>query len=196
MDDAFRLTAAKMPPARHVSPFGVRIAVTGALIASLSLSFAMFVVGQQRAADERRAAAAASQAAAHSADVQGLVPGEVARHVEASKRVVRDMLDARAQAAARSALDGARALASTRSMEAAVAGALSGLNHDVVFVDGTSTGPSVVSVFASSTGWSAAVQGSPRTCYWVALSAGGDTRYGTGSPCTGMAALAADRAAW
>ncbi len=54
----------------------------------------------------------------------------------------------------------------------------------------------MVSVFAGTTGWAAAVQGSANACYWVALAADGQVRYGEGSPCTGMAALAADERSW
>ena len=48
----------------------------------------------------------------------------------------------------------------------------------------------------SDAGWAAAVHGAHATCYWVAVDADGRTRYGTGSACTGMSALAADRPAW
>ena len=62
----------------------------------------------------------------------------------------------------------------------------------LVRLDGPVTGV----IFASATGWSAAVHGSGDACYWVALGADGQIRYGAGSPCTGMAALAADRRSW
>ena len=70
------------------------------------------------------------------------------------------------------------------------------LDPSLLFVDGPSTGPSVVSVYAGAAGWAAAVGGAHGTCYWVAVALDGRTRYGTGTPCTGMAALAADRGAW
>ncbi len=54
----------------------------------------------------------------------------------------------------------------------------------------------MVSVFAGTTGWAAAVQGSANASYWAALAVDGQVRYGEGSPCTGMAALAADERSW
>jgi hypothetical protein len=87
-------------------------------------------------------------------------------------------------------------VARTSSLEAAVATSLGSVEHDVLFIEGPSTGPSVVSVFASAAAWSAAVQGSEGSCYWVALSPSGAARYGMGSRCTGMAARAADRDRW
>ena len=70
--------------------------------------------------------------------------------------------------------------------------------HDqgLLYVDGPSTAPSIVSVYNGSAGWAAAVHGAGDTCFWVAVTPEGLTRYGTGSVCTGMAALAADRPAW
>ena len=194
MDDAFRLAAVEMPRRRHISPFGARVAAGAAVIVLLLSSFVMFVVGQQRAADQRRAAALASQAAERAADAQAVATESAPIH--ASRPVVQDMIDMRARTAAASALDAARRLATTTSIDSADAGALSVQGGDVVFVEGPSTGPSVVSVFASAAGWSAAVQGSAHTCYWIALSPGGATRYGSGSLCTGIAALAADRKTW
>jgi hypothetical protein len=193
VDDAFSLTAEKMPRARRISPFGVRVGAGITVMTLLLATFVLFVVGQQRAADERRAAAMASQAAETAVGTPTLEPRAA---IQATDRVVDDMVDARAQTAAAGALDAARELFATASIETATASALARWNNDVVFVDGPSTGPSVVSVFASAAGWSAAVQGAGRTCYWVAMSAEGNTRYGSGAPCTGIAALAADRPAW
>jgi hypothetical protein len=194
VDDAFRLTAARMLRTRWPSPFAMRATATGALITVLTLSFGTFVAGQQRASDERRAVAIASQAADAVADGHALDAAPSEMH--ASRSVVEAMVDTRAQTTARSAAEAARELIGTASMEAADAAGLTGLGQDVLFVDGPSSGPSVVSVFAGSTAWSAAVLGSARTCYWVALSMDGETRYGTGPSCTGLAALAADRTTW
>jgi len=101
-----------------------------------------------------------------------------------------------AQEAATTALDAARQVAVNGSIADAAPNALTAVAPTVLFIDGPSTGPSVVSVYAGAAGWAAAVHGAHATCYWVAVAAEGGTRYGTGSACTGMSALAADRPAW
>ena len=73
---------------------------------------------------------------------------------------------------------------------------MSQAERTLLYVDGPSTAPSVVSVYAGTAGWAAAVRGGDHRCYWVALTPEGRTRYGTGTPCTGTAALGADRPAW
>jgi hypothetical protein len=181
MDDAFSLIATQMPPRRRISPSQMRSMATLGVAVALLVAFAMFVNGQQRAADARRSTKAAQQEAAREAEVQA---------------VTHDLIDSRAREIAKAALATAMQVAATTSLDQASPGALSALNHELVFVDGPSTAPSVVSVFSGAAGWSAAVHGSGETCYWVAVSLGGDTTYGTGSPCTGLAALGADRASW
>ena len=197
MDDAFSLIAAQMPRTRRVSPFALRAAVAIALVGMLITSFAMFVAGQQSAADARRAALTAEQIAAREADARAAALAEVSPSSIRPQGVAVDrLLDAQARDAAEVALETATQIVSATSIDRAIPEALAAANHDVVFVDGASRGPSVVSVFASTTGWSAAVHGSGDGCYWVALGADGQIRYGVGSPCTGMAALAADRRSW
>jgi hypothetical protein len=196
MDDAFSLIATEMPPSRRVSPFGRRAAAASLVVLLLTVTFATWVVGQQRAADERRSAAMAAQVAAREAEARAAAAQATASPIHASRRVVNDLLDEQAQEAASAALASAIQVARASSLEAAVATSLGSVEHDVLFIEGPSTGPSVVSVFASAAAWSAAVQGSEGSCYWVALSPSGAARYGTGSRCTGMAALAADRDRW
>ena len=59
------------------------------------------------------------------------------------------------------------------------------------YVSGPSTGPNVISVAATATDWGAAVQSASGTCFYLHLSASG-ARTGTGSTCTGEAALSAN----
>jgi len=197
MDDAFRLVAAHMPRTRRLTPFAARALALLAVIGLLLAAFAMFVVSAQRTADGRRAQLAATQrseaeaeaqaAAAQIGPAEGSAPDPMA---------VGSMLDAHAQAAATAALGAARQIAVGGSIADAAPNALTAIAPTVLFVEGPSTGPTVVSVYAGAAGWAAAVRGSHATCYWVAVDAGGRARYGTGSACTGMAALAADRSAW
>lgn len=198
MDDAFSLIAPQMPRTRRISAFGARTALALIVAMTLLVSFAMFVNGQQHAADARRSTMAAQQAAAREADARAAAAAAASSPsaVTPSQGVVNGLLDTSAREAATAALETALQVAATTSLDRAVPGVLPTVNHGVLFVDGPSTGPSIVSVFASVTGWSAAVQGSAHTCYWVALEPGGRTRYGAGSPCTGMAALAADQPSW
>jgi hypothetical protein len=195
MDDAFSLVAAEMPRVRRISPFGVRMIAALTVGVTLLASFAMFVNGQQLAADARRAALAAQQETARRTEAQTATHG-AATSLVADPSTVGNLLDQRAQRAATDALAAATQVAATASIEQVAPATLSSMDRDLLFVDGPSTAPSVVSVFSGAAGWSAAVRGSGNTCYWVALGASGRARYGTGSPCTGMAALAADRTAW
>lgn len=59
-----------------------------------------------------------------------------------------------------------------------------------------SFGLDVVSVSASETTWAAAVQARPGACFYLRLDMGSDPRYGSGSECTGEAALAAEDSRW
>jgi hypothetical protein len=59
-----------------------------------------------------------------------------------------------------------------------------------------SFGLDVVSVAASETTWAAAVQARPGACFYIRLDVGSDPRYGSGSECTGEAALEAEDTRW
>jgi hypothetical protein len=59
-----------------------------------------------------------------------------------------------------------------------------------------SFGLDVVSVAASETTWAAAVQARPGACFYLRLDVGSDPRYGSGSECTGEAALEAEDTRW
>jgi type II secretory pathway pseudopilin PulG len=197
MDDAFRMVAARMPRTRRLSPFAVRAVALLTVIALLLAAFAMFVVSAQRTADARRAQLAATQRAEAEAEAQAAAaPVGAVDPGTADPTAVGNMLDAHAQAAATTAFDAAQQIAAGGSIADAAPNALTAVAPTVLFIEGPSTGPSVVSVYAGAAGWAAAVHGAKATCYWVAVAADGRTRYGIGSACTGMAALAADRPAW
>jgi Na+-transporting methylmalonyl-CoA/oxaloacetate decarboxylase gamma subunit len=74
---------------------------------------------------------------------------------------------------------------------AADAAAMVKAEPSLQYVTGSSTGPNVVSVAATSTDWGAAVLSASGTCFYVHLSAQG-ARTGTGPSCTGQAALSAN----
>jgi len=73
---------------------------------------------------------------------------------------------------------------------------LSLLDPDVTFTTDASTSASVVSVASAPAAWAAAVLGPSGTCYWIKIGGIGAVSYGTGSACTGAAAMAADRPHW
>ena len=59
-----------------------------------------------------------------------------------------------------------------------------------------SSGLDVVSVSASETTWAAAVQARPGACFYIRMDIGSDPSYGSGSDCTGEAALSASDTRW
>jgi hypothetical protein len=101
-------------------------------------------------------------------------------------------------ARAESELSHARSLADQRFAEGgtyqdANAVSLALIDQWVAYVAGDveSPGPGTVSVYATATEWAAAVQARPGACFFIARSAGGPVRYGSGTTCTGEAAAAA-----
>ncbi len=194
MDDAFSMVAARGPRTRRLTPFTTRLVVVGVAMAVTIGVFGIFVAGQQRAADARRASLLASQRAAMQREAAAAeIDGEP---VGPDGSAVVDLLDSQARAAGTAALDAAGRAAASDGLDAATAARLATLEPDLLFVDGPSTAPSVVSVYAGPAGWAAAVQGGDDLCYWVARTATGRERFGTGTACTGLAALAADAPTW
>ena len=197
MDEAFSLVAARMPRTRRISPFGVRMTAMLVVVVLLIAAFGAFVVDQQRAADRRRAALIADQEVTRQAQAQAVAAeGLGIDEAQPSTQAVAGLLNGQARDAATSALAVAAQVAAGSSYDAARPAALAAHDPGLLYVDGPSTAPSVVSVYNGAAGWAAAVHGAGDTCYWVAVTPEGATRYGTGSICTGMAALAADRPAW
>lgn len=105
--------------------------------------------------------------------------------------------DVRAQVAARTA-ESAAVVAYSESGSFADAGPaqLSALDPSVTYTQGPSTGPTVVSVAATSSTWAAAVLSPSGTCFWIKLDGSMAATYGTGSACTGSDAMAAASPAW
>ena len=151
MDEAFSLVAARMPPTRRLSPFGVRMVAMLIVVALLIAGFGAFVVGQQRAADRRRAALVTSQAAAQDARARALAAGGIRSEV-ASTGAVAALLDGQARDAATAALAVAAEVASSSSYDAARPAALAAHDQQLLYVDGPSTAPSVVSVYNGAGG--------------------------------------------
>jgi hypothetical protein len=78
----------------------------------------------------------------------------------------------------------------------AAAGALSAYDPALGATSAASTGPTSVSVAATATSWGAAAMSTSGTCYWIHLDPTGTATYGSGTPCTGQAAMTAASAGW
>jgi hypothetical protein len=197
MDETFSLVATHMPR-RRMTPFATKMTVMLSVLGLLVLLFGAFVMGQQHAADARRAALLVERRAEAAAQAQALATedGATDPSVSPSGADVADLLDDQARSAAETALHAAVGIASGGSVELASPAGMTQAEHTLLYVDGPSTAPSVISIYAGTAGWAAAVRGGDHQCFWVALTPDGRERYGTGSPCTGTAALGADRPTW
>ena len=201
VSDTFTFIAPVMPR-RRADPFTVKLATFGVVLILLISAFATFVVAQERSADARRAALEARTVAEEQANADrlasipnatvaadpvpaGPVPGGVAK-----------LLDGQARDAAERALTLARGALGRGDLAAWDAAQLADADPTLLFVDGASTAPTIVSVAVSGGVWAGAVMGPSGACYGVSLDTHGVARYDHSRPCTGQAALAAARAAW
>jgi hypothetical protein len=180
MNDTFSFHAPAEVFRRRLDPRWVRLGVIAALLLAATASFGRWVVASERAADLRREAALA----ALQRPVASVAPAPIENG------------DVAAKAAASTALTVARdVFAETGSFSDASTAALAEEQPDLIFVDGPSAAPAIVSVQARDHAWSAAVMGEA-ACLWIKVTADGVIRYGDGAECTGAAAAAADRVAW
>jgi hypothetical protein len=190
MSETFTFIAPIMPK-RRFDPFALRIGIAAAVFMTFVGVFAVFVVSHEHLADARREAAETAQRAQEQA--RAAASASPAQPDPALAR----LLDGDARQAAERALALARtSLASAGSWARAEAADLATGPTSYLFVDGPSSSPQIVSVYASDNVWGAAVLGTSGVCYWVSASTTGPVRYGTGSTCTGQAALGADNRSW
>lgn len=105
--------------------------------------------------------------------------------------------DAQAKAAAKEAQSAAAASYEEAGSFADVGpDQLALMDPSITYTVDPSTGPTVVSVASTAAAWGAAVESSSGTCYYVTISALAQAHYGTGTPCTGQAALGASASSW
>ena len=202
MSDTFTFIAPVMPR-RQVDPFAVKLVTTGVVLLLSICAFATFVVAKERSADTRHAALEAKERAQEQAtadrlasipDAAATAPDPiVAGSVPAG---VAKLLDGQARDAADRALALARGALGRGDLAAADAAHLADADQTLLFVDGPSTAPTIVSVAVSGGVWAAAVIGLSGECYGVSIDAHGALRYGHPGACTGRAALEAARTAW
>jgi hypothetical protein len=73
---------------------------------------------------------------------------------------------------------------------------LSGFDPGLHLTSGPSGDAMTVSYAAGPNGFGAAVESDSGTCWWLSLDGDGVTSYGSGTPCTGQAAMAASDPSW
>jgi hypothetical protein len=73
---------------------------------------------------------------------------------------------------------------------------LSAFDPSVRFTSGRSAGPTSIAYAATDSAFAAAVLSESGTCWWVRNDVSGVTTYGSGTPCTGDAAMAASASSW
>jgi hypothetical protein len=189
MDQTFNFRAAPVPLRRRLNPRAIALAVTALVVLVGLVSFCRWVIESERSSIERAARAEAA------ARIVGTISG--ADDVGIGPIAASSAIDTGARADARAALGAAREAAAGRhTFLDAGPGGLRVAAGSLVFVDGESPVPGVVSVASTKRVWAAAVMGQSGTCYRLRFSPGHGTTYGTGRPCTGEAALDARGSTW
>jgi hypothetical protein len=188
MDDTFSFIAPVMPR-RRLDPFALRIGVSAAVFVASIGAFGAFVIRHERSADAERSAHIAVVAQAERTSAEAEVQAQAAAAPLAA--------DADAQATLEATLALAQdAFARGAAFADAGPAQLTDLQPSLLFVDGPSTTPAVVSVAAGDASWSAAVMGASGTCYWLRLSADGGVDRGTGGRCLAASATLARASGW
>ena len=191
MDQTFNFRAARVPLRRRLSPRKMAVAVSAFVVLFGLVSFSIWVVGSERRSIER--AARSEDASAMVGTISGT--GDVLD--ETSTLAGRLAIDATARADARAALVAARrAAAGPATFLDAGPGQLGATGSALIFVDGPSQAPGVVSVASTRDAWGASVMGPSGTCYLLRFAAGEGATYGAGQVCTGAAALMVSDPSW
>jgi hypothetical protein len=74
--------------------------------------------------------------------------------------------------------------------------ALSAYDPGLGFTSGPSNDPMTISYSADAAGFGAAVRSASGACWWAKIDTNSVTTYGSGTPCTGRAAMAASAPSW
>ncbi|MGZ8581275.1 MAG: hypothetical protein ACXWW9_08335 [Actinomycetota bacterium] len=192
MDQTFNFRAAPVPLHRRLNPRAVALAVAAVLVLSGLVSFSRWVVDSERRSMDR------AERVERTGSIVGTISGSDDALAAASPVADRLTIDATARADARVALDAARRAArGGATFLDAGPGHLTPLaTSQLIFVDGPSRGPGVVSIASTRETWAAAVMGQSGMCYLLRFAPGDGVTYGTGQACTGDEALTARGAAW
>lgn len=189
MDQTFNFRAAPEPWHRRLNPRAIAFAVAAFLVVTGFVAFALWVAESERRSLERTA----------DADVAAPMVGTMAGNDEMTTGDADPdhSIDAAARSAARTALNAARQAARGRATFLdAGPGQLTPLASELIFVDGPSQAPGVVSVASTRDVWGSAVMGPSGTCYLVRFSPVDGVSYGTGVGCTGGEALTIRGSSW
>ncbi|HVF09026.1 MAG TPA: hypothetical protein VNC60_10655 [Actinomycetota bacterium] len=173
-----------------MSPRAIVLVVVGLMFAAGIASFSRWVI-----VSERRSMEAASKPADIGAIV-GTISGadEPASAAAASGRL---SIDSTARADIRAALAAARRAATgPATFLDAGPGQRAATGSAMIFVDGPSRAPGVVSVASTRVTWGAAVMGPSGTCYLLRYATGDGATYGAGGVCTGAEALTVTDPSW
>jgi hypothetical protein len=73
---------------------------------------------------------------------------------------------------------------------------LAAYDPSVTLTTGGSGGPTTIAYLATDTAFGAAVRSRSGTCWWVRTDVNGVTTYGSGTACTGEAAMTASQPSW
>ena len=189
MDQTFDFRAAPVPLRRRVRPRAIALVVAGSVALSGLVWFSRLVIESERRSMERAEHAGAATS------IVGTISGSDDEPTDPSSSTV--AIDAAARSDALAALEAARRVASGRAtfLDAGPE-RLSEIVKRLIFVDGPSPAPGVVSVASTREAWAAAVMGSSGACYWLRYSARDGAAYGTDGTCTGDAALSAADPSW
>jgi hypothetical protein len=104
--------------------------------------------------------------------------------------------DAAAQGSMGRAMVVARSLYAERGSFTTDLATLSAFDPGITFTAGPSNGPTSIAYAASDSAFGAAVMSESGTCWWVKTDVRGVTTYGSGTTCTGEAALGASAPSW
>jgi hypothetical protein len=187
MDESFSFRAPPLPLRRRVDLRVVKAVVVALVLLTALTVFSRWVIDSEHRSEARAAGLATD------VPMIGMMHGTSVEEVDVPSVLT---TDAPARADAKTALETARhAMHGKGSIVDAGPGQLSAIERSLVFTDGPSAAPGIISVATAGERWAAAVMGDSGTCYWVSLDPGG-AAFGTGDLCTGIAALSASAAGW
>ena len=189
MDPAFNFRAESESFPRRVQRRSVVLAIAASVGLGGLMSLSRWVVDSERDSLARAGGADAPTS------IAGTMPGTDLGPDDLEGKDPHG-IDDDARSDALVALDAARRAASgSATFLDAGPGQLGSTASALIFVDGPSQGPGVVSVASTRDTWGAAAMGPSGTCYLVRL-ATGRVSYGVGRSCTGDEALAAHDPSW
>lgn len=175
MDEFFSFRAPVSATRRRLDPFMVKAGAAACAALAVVGIVGRIAVQSERASDARAAVSALPATRTDDA----MAPD--------------DELDSQARSGVEGALELAQDVyARTGRFAGAGTAQQAQAQPGLIFVDGPSTAPAIVSVHAADDVWAAAVMTPSGICIWVRATSDDAARYGTGRACTGSAAMAAN----